>query len=381
MLASESDANAENDDSNPSKIHLQKVQLADSSSNNNPPCPVYPPPGTTNTSLSHPPSPSSLYSRFSNPRWSRYAIALKSGADTVVDRVPIQFMTFMEDFPNFIIIGEAPGKRFGTTDMLDVYTGVYNRTQKRLDEAAKAAGLSGVEGQKEGGSEGDKVVDAESKLKDVPSVNKTANGHQDVNSVTPTLIEDSPHKLSPPLVSDGKALNDSELNKEKDSGLVGLERRSFEPKSLRLQGDGETHNEVWVAGADEWTRAMADFVDNLNAGSTSSNIQGHRYNSEGCSQKMDMNREAASVVLSRRAEAVKVDESSQGWKLDAHKNLPGLQILYQRFPDADWYLMIDDDSYMFFDNLDRGVMGLKSLEKVHTSLMEALVLLCLEVLC
>eukprot|EP00842_Homolaphlyctis_polyrhiza_P001503 jgi/Hompol1/2353/HPOL_005962-RA len=45
------------------------------------------------------------------------------------------------------------------------------------------------------------------------------------------------------------------------------------------------------------------------------------------------------------------DTSSQGWKADAHKNLPGFRKLWATFPDAKWYMMIDDDTYVFFENL------------------------------
>ncbi|KAI8817974.1 uncharacterized protein EV422DRAFT_499426, partial [Fimicolochytrium jonesii] len=50
-------------------------------------------------------------------------------------------------------------------------------------------------------------------------------------------------------------------------------------------------------------------------------------------------------------DAVNPDESSTGWKSDGHKNLPGFRELYTRFPDAAWYIMLDDDTYVFFDNL------------------------------
>ncbi|KAI8817372.1 uncharacterized protein EV422DRAFT_500154 [Fimicolochytrium jonesii] len=56
-------------------------------------------------------------------------------------------------------------------------------------------------------------------------------------------------------------------------------------------------------------------------------------------------------VSHKASDSVQVDESSQGWKSDSHKNLPGFRELWNRFPDADWYVMLDDDTYVFFDNL------------------------------
>jgi hypothetical protein len=52
------------------------------------------------------------------------------------------------------------------------------------------------------------------------------------------------------------------------------------------------------------------------------------------------------------------NEKSDGWKKDAHKNLPGFIHLWNRFPDADWYFMIDDDTYMFFANVMNGLKNL-----------------------
>lgn len=40
-----------------------------------------------------------------------------------------------------------------------------------------------------------------------------------------------------------------------------------------------------------------------------------------------------------------------GWKTDAHKNLPGFRILREKFPDAKWYIMLDDDTYLLKNNL------------------------------
>ncbi|KAI8844802.1 hypothetical protein BC829DRAFT_419726 [Chytridium lagenaria] len=55
-------------------------------------------------------------------------------------------------------------------------------------------------------------------------------------------------------------------------------------------------------------------------------------------------------------------DNTPGWAADAHKNLPGFQILHARFPDAKWYLMIDDDTFVFMDNLADMV---KSLNHTH----------------
>jgi len=46
-------------------------------------------------------------------------------------------------------------------------------------------------------------------------------------------------------------------------------------------------------------------------------------------------------------------EVSDSFRLDSEKNLPGLETLYRTFPNADWYIMIDDDTFIFLDNLAR----------------------------
>ncbi|RKP04300.1 hypothetical protein CXG81DRAFT_8412 [Caulochytrium protostelioides] len=46
-------------------------------------------------------------------------------------------------------------------------------------------------------------------------------------------------------------------------------------------------------------------------------------------------------------------DRSLGWQKDAHKNLPGFRLMATTFPDAEWYFMIDDDTYVFHSNLKR----------------------------
>ncbi|KAJ3037286.1 hypothetical protein HK097_003552 [Rhizophlyctis rosea] len=50
-------------------------------------------------------------------------------------------------------------------------------------------------------------------------------------------------------------------------------------------------------------------------------------------------------------DAVVEDKSAIGWRSDAHKNLPGFRELWQRYPDAKWFIMVDDDTYIFWENL------------------------------
>lgn len=59
------------------------------------------------------------------------------------------------------------------------------------------------------------------------------------------------------------------------------------------------------------------------------------------------------------------NESSLGWISDAHKNLPGFRELWERFPKQEWFLMIDDDTYVFMDNLNNFVADYNSSEPFY----------------
>ena len=56
------------------------------------------------------------------------------------------------------------------------------------------------------------------------------------------------------------------------------------------------------------------------------------------------------------------DKSSKGWIMDAHKNLPALKYLIKHYPNAEWYLLIDDDTYVFKQNLKNYLSTLNSSE-------------------
>ncbi|KAJ3034865.1 hypothetical protein HK097_004371, partial [Rhizophlyctis rosea] len=62
-------------------------------------------------------------------------------------------------------------------------------------------------------------------------------------------------------------------------------------------------------------------------------------------------KEEAERKMKPGEEAVIPDKASKGWQADAHKNLPGFRVLGERFPDAEWYFMVDDDTYLVLPNL------------------------------
>ncbi|KAJ3124064.1 hypothetical protein HK100_011372 [Physocladia obscura] len=41
----------------------------------------------------------------------------------------------------------------------------------------------------------------------------------------------------------------------------------------------------------------------------------------------------------------------EGWNNDARKFFPGLRLAHDKFPNVDWYVLIDDDAFVFLDNL------------------------------
>jgi hypothetical protein len=46
------------------------------------------------------------------------------------------------------------------------------------------------------------------------------------------------------------------------------------------------------------------------------------------------------------------DETRAGWIMDSYKNFPALRLIYQTYPDSDWFFMIDDDFFLNLDNLE-----------------------------
>ena len=44
-------------------------------------------------------------------------------------------------------------------------------------------------------------------------------------------------------------------------------------------------------------------------------------------------------------------DAEVGWEADRRKNIPGLIATWARFPRRDWYVMLDDDTWLSLPNL------------------------------
>jgi len=61
----------------------------------------------------------------------------------------------------------------------------------------------------------------------------------------------------------------------------------------------------------------------------------------------------------------KQDFTKLGWQLDVYKNIPAFKLLYDTFPNAKWYMMVDDDTYVFLSNLKKRLSFYNPDEKLY----------------
>ncbi|KAI9164503.1 hypothetical protein H9P43_008362 [Blastocladiella emersonii ATCC 22665] len=80
---------------------------------------------------------------------------------------------------------------------------------------------------------------------------------------------------------------------------------------------------------------------------------GFGYGSRRVLPRADLDHEV--MGLSKRAATPARTEDSAGWKADASKFIPAVRALYDAFPKADWYIIGEDDTYIFFENLSRAL--------------------------
>ncbi|BFZ61699.1 hypothetical protein YB2330_002774 [Saitoella coloradoensis] len=62
----------------------------------------------------------------------------------------------------------------------------------------------------------------------------------------------------------------------------------------------------------------------------------------------------------------KGDIGKAGWKLDKYKFVPALVDAYSRYPHMEWYVMVDCDTYIIWQNLVRWLNTLNSSEAIYT---------------
>jgi len=61
----------------------------------------------------------------------------------------------------------------------------------------------------------------------------------------------------------------------------------------------------------------------------------------------------------------KQDFNQLGWQLDVYKNIPAFKLLYETYPNAKWYMMVDDDTYVFLSNLKKRLSFYDPNEKLY----------------
>ncbi|ORX43262.1 hypothetical protein BCR36DRAFT_415674 [Piromyces finnis] len=61
----------------------------------------------------------------------------------------------------------------------------------------------------------------------------------------------------------------------------------------------------------------------------------------------------------------KQDFTKLGWQLDVYKNIPAFKLLYDTYPNAKWYVMVDDDTYVFLSNLKKRLSFYDPDEKLY----------------
>ncbi|KAI9137224.1 hypothetical protein BKA69DRAFT_1099338 [Paraphysoderma sedebokerense] len=202
-------------------------------------------------------------------------------------------MTFMKGVKNYFIFGEIGGVKIADEEMVDVYTGAYEDANRRIESKENKRRLPGndergnIAKRSPQGEHGDEPFDR-------------------INTVMPT--NEHSHDLG------------AEGHPHKDE----LHTLSSSHKSVD-EAVSATHNDSTLPPESH------DFYS-IHKRSVKEVPQFNQFPS-----KIDKDRQP--------------DKKNQGWKLDAHKNLPALRAMYYRFPTAKWYIMIDDDTYLFMENL------------------------------
>ncbi|KAJ3099692.1 hypothetical protein HDU97_002861 [Phlyctochytrium planicorne] len=263
-----------------------------------------------------------------NPRYDNLAIAVKTGGEVAVQRMPIQLVTFLRPVRNLMVLASEPNIAIGGHDVVDVFSNLYSSiTQAMVNEVLSRPKKSQ---KKEEVADKDNVMEPSKPEKDLD-------------------IQDRENKPDAVKIS-GK--DDEDKNGGNKQG--GVDASSPFAEDEAALKEPETEVRIIKNSADEKDTAparpaqLADeedkLIDEADEPNEGSNVDRHLHRRSDDS-------EASKTKKKDEEEELIPDKESQGWKRDAHKNLPGFRELYKMYPNADWYLMIDDDTYVFMDNV------------------------------
>ncbi|KAJ3278619.1 hypothetical protein HK104_002168 [Borealophlyctis nickersoniae] len=247
-------------------------------------------------------------SRVVKKKWDKYAFALKSGQETALDRAPMQLMTFLRDVRNLVIIGETPNMRVGDFEVADVFTDLYTELDKKNAEKE---------------SEKKKLVTQFKKVEGEETSGK-ADGKK--GSEEQAGAKGSGEKKREENKKGEQAVSESKADPQPASGNAEIRNQNHQKREM-VEDDAVVINDIPILLARTPATPEPD-------------------------RRLFARADAPVRKEKDNGEAVKVDNTAQGWRADAHKNLPGFRELWKRFPNAEWYMMIDDDSYVFLDNLE-----------------------------
>ncbi|KAJ3218900.1 hypothetical protein HDU67_003539 [Dinochytrium kinnereticum] len=278
-----------------------------------------------------------------NPLYDSLAVAVKTGGEVALKRMPIQLVTFLGPIRNLLIVGSEPDVTVGKFEVVDVYSDLYKPPAAAAAAAAAAAqkdvGPPGVMNEGVDPEDAKKALDALAVQKAFEAANKIAEdfaaaqrGKDDTKRGGKDVAEDvskENHRLIDPLAGGDVGVGDMDDSEKHDddspppknpppaAAAIALNNDSpQDPRLIPLDSPEDDADPIPVAIADSPPKPRL--------------------------VPRDSPEEDADLVP---------DNESRGWKLDAHKNLPAFRLLHNRYPKADWYIMIDDDTYLFVENV------------------------------
>lgn len=318
-----------------------------------------------------------------NPKFDKFAIALKSGQNLVSKRIPIQVLTFLSKVRNFIIISDAPGS-VGDIVVDDVYTHLYG---KRL--VRRETGLERRQNTCQNMNVSQFLTDTSTIYCNADNCGTCGNVCQTFpNSISVCSGGSCGLKCLPGFDScDGQLFSGCEVNLLSNFDNCGVCGNACPTNYLNaystcLQGicgykcfaefsdcDGNTVNgceslalnckvsgvhiveklKMLQASSKNFMDMLGDEHMNLNIFDDGS-VSGFR-TAQGNGNDGGFHNPRKLQKRGNDRVAVVPNTEAKGWKSDAHKNLPGLKKLYEKYPSADWYMMIDDDTYLLMHNI------------------------------